>query len=564
MIRNRPIENSKGYVSLDGDIRTQASCLDRIYSEVSRTGLSPETVERLKEDIDYVAQCYGIGPQAVVLLAAILEQTNTNCSADSKDLARYLGCSNIEFIKYGGYLREMEKKGIIQMSRSGRRSIHVSPEAFKAVEKNGGFSPLKTEGLTPGEFFSRLSCFFKGFRHSEIDSDQLLENLDTLVLNNEHLDFCRKVLSSRLYADCSPMERKMFFYLCHCYVSQGEVSVPVNTLTNFTDYMDDDELIRRDFGKETMPLQKAGLVSLAIEDGLVNTDAVSLSDRVRGEFFHDVEVAPAEPVRHRDIVKGDCIAPKTLFFNQAEAAQMERLSNLLEESNFKEVQARLTATGMRRGFNVLFYGGPGTGKTASAYELARKTGRDVFAVDMSKLKSKWVGESEKSVKGVFRLYRSICRTSTKSPILLFNEADAIFSKRLVDIGQSTDQMCNAIQNIILQEMEDLDGILIATTNLLDNLDSAFERRFIFKVEFNLPEAEARADIWKSQVDGISEEDAALLARRYPFSGGNIENVSRKCAVEYVLTGKRPDLAMLETFCEEETLCRRERRTRIGF
>ena len=183
---------------------------------------------------------------------------------------------------------------------------------------------------------------------------------------------------------------------------------------------------------------------------------------------------------------------------------------------------------------------------------------------MTKLKSKWVGESEKSVRGVFRMYRSLCKNSEKAPILLFNEADAIFSKRIENVEQSVDQMNNAIQNIILEEMESIDGILIATTNLLTNLDPAFERRFIFKVEFKLPEKDSRAKIWKSMIPSLSEEDAVSLAERFTFSGGNIENIARKSTVEYVLSGNHPTLSSLETYCEEEILKRKEKRNKIGF
>ena len=219
---------------------------------------------------------------------------------------------------------------------------------------------------------------------------------------------------------------------------------------------------------------------------------------------------------------------------------------------------------MRKGFNAIFYGAPGTGKTASVYELARRSGRDIFHVDMAKLKSKWVGDSEKAVRGVFKIYRSMCKGRDKAPILLFNEADAVFTKRIENVEQSVDQMNNAIQNIILEEMESIEGILIATTNLLSNLDPAFERRFIFKVEFKMPEKDSRAKIWKSMIPTLSEEDASVLADKYAFSGGNIENIARKSTVEYVLSGNEPTLSSLEGYCQEEILDRKENRNRIGF
>ena len=113
-------------------------------------------------------------------------------------------------------------------------------------------------------------------------------------------------------------------------------------------------------------------------------------------------------------------------------------------------------------------------------QLAKKTGRDIFCIDMSKLKSKWVGESEKCVKGVFNTYRHLCKSKKTKPILFFNEADAIFGKRMENVDSSAAQMLNTLQNIILQEMETLDGIMICTTNLHGNLDSAFERRLYIR------------------------------------------------------------------------------------
>ena len=294
-----------------------------------------------------------------------------------------------------------------------------------------------------------------------------------------------------------------------------------------------------------------------------NTEALSLSDVVRNEFLGDVERKEPPKETNSDLVSADSIVAKELFYNEAEAVQIGRLAGLLEEENYQGIRSRLSETGMRKGFNVLFYGAPGTGKTASAFELARRSGRDIFVIDMSKLRSKWVGDSEKCIKSVFSIYRRMCRKNGRAPILLFNEADAIFMKRIENVEHSVDQMNNTMQNIILQEMENLDGILIATTNLVGNLDPAFERRFLYKVEFHKPDAASRAKIWKSMIGSLSEADATTLARRYEFSGGNIENVARKSSVEYVLTGQQPTVDTLSTFCEEETYGRMERK-RIGF
>ena len=561
-----PLFEEKGFLSEDESVLNQAACLNRIYRKVNNEGLTADSIQELRNDIDYVAGFYHIDNQSAVLLAAILEKSASHNLMDDEDLARYLGCTNIEFIRYHEKLRDMDKAGIIQMGGGSgpRRCYRVTPETLKAVESNGEFKPVKMAGLTAEELFSRFRKYFGSFRNDSIDGDRLLEELDNLVSYNDHLSFCRKVRESALYSDCSDTERRMFFYLCHRYVTYGNKSVDIDTLTNFTEFLEDDECIKRHIAHENMPMQRRGLVSFAIEDGFMDTNSLSLSDRVKAEFFCEVELAPEESVRHRNIIAAETIQAKDLFFNESESAQVSRLENLLDVENFKEVQKRLLSTGMRKGFNAIFYGAPGTGKTASVFELARRSGRDIFRVDMTKLKSKWVGDSEKSVRGVFKIYRSLCHSSAKAPILLFNEADAIFTKRIENVEQSVDQMNNAVQNIILEEMENIEGILIATTNLLSNLDPAFERRFIFKVEFKMPEKDSRAKIWKSMIPNLSEEDAATLAGKYTFSGGNIENIARKSTVEYVLSGNEPTLSSLENYCQEEILNRKNIRNKIGF
>ena len=284
---------------------------------------------------------------------------------------------------------------------------------------------------------------------------------------------------------------------------------------------------------------------------------------MRDTYFSEVDLFCEERVEgHKDLVCCENIKEKEMFYNAPEQEQIGRLDGLLEDEHFKGIQDRLEEMGMRKGFNIILYGGPGTGKTETTLQLARKTGRDVLCIDVSQLKSKWVGESEKNVKGVFNTYRTLCKRKGKTPILFINEADAIFSKRIENVERSVDQMYNALQNIILQEMENLDGIMICTTNLHGNLDPAFERRFLYKIELEKPGEEVRGKIWRSMMKGLSDEEYTSLARRYPFSGGQIENVVRKSTVDYILSGEKPTLDLLYKLCDEENFKSKIRK--VGF
>ena len=257
------------------------------------------------------------------------------------------------------------------------------------------------------------------------------------------------------------------------------------------------------------------------------------------------------------------IPQKQLYFEGELNSQISFFENSLLETNFRNLQKRLEQKSLPKGVAAIFYGAPGTGKTETVMQIARRTGRKVYHVDIAASKSCWFGESEKLIKKVFTDYRRLCEKSKVKPILLFNEADAVFSKRKDVNSGSVAQTENAIQNIILEEMENLDGILIATTNLADNLDGAFERRFLFKIRFDKPTVEAKRNIWISKLPSLSVEDAHTLASSYEFSGGQIDNIVRKALMQEVIKGEKPTLNSLVTMCSEEKISKKNAR-RIGF
>jgi SpoVK/Ycf46/Vps4 family AAA+-type ATPase len=299
-------------------------------------------------------------------------------------------------------------------------------------------------------------------------------------------------------------------------------------------------------------------------NGMAGTDYYRLTEKAKAEFLGDLDLKTMNRRRGKNLIRVETLKEKELFYPQKTARRIEELTGLLAEGHFADIKKRMTEKNMRTGFACLFSGPPGTGKTETAYQIARATGRDIMLVDISETKSKWFGESEKRIKEVFDRYRSLVRDSSLAPILLFNEADAVLGKRraLDDSRHGPDQTENAIQNIILQEIEDLDGILIATTNMTCNLDKAFERRFLYKIEFEKPDLDAKAAIWRAIIPEVDAETAHTLARKFDFSGGQIENVARKQAVSSLLSGAALSLESLETFCEEESL---EKETaRIGF
>jgi len=272
-----------------------------------------------------------------------------------------------------------------------------------------------------------------------------------------------------------------------------------------------------------------------------------------------------EPLEHEVdmLLPGRKHPIKKLLLNVDEQTQYDELVELLQSERLKEVNRNLKEAGLKGGFTCLFYGPPGTGKTEAAYQIANATGRDIYQADMSQLHDKWVGGSEKNARQIFDQYLAKILKSKSTPILLLNEADAIISRRIESADTSVGIMYNRVQNILLQALEDFQGILIATTNLETNFDSAFERRFLYKMRFQRPEAAVRARLWKSVVDSLSDDDCRILAEEFPdFAGGQIVNIGRKVIIDRALHSCSIDLQRMQEFCVRETIA--PKHNQVGF
>lgn len=199
---------------------------------------------------------------------------------------------------------------------------------------------------------------------------------------------------------------------------------------------------------------------------------------------------------------------------------------LLEEWNLKKK--------IKSGFRTLFYGPPGTGKTLTASLLGKATGRDVYRVDLSKVVSKYIGETEKNLANIFD------RAENKSWVLFFDEADALFGKRTA-AKDSKDRHANQEVAYLLQRIEDFPGLVILASNLKSNIDEAFARRFQSMIYFPMPRPNQRFQLWqKAFTDFELDDDVDLwkIAKGYELAGGAIINILRYCALQSVTRGNK--------------------------
>jgi len=176
---------------------------------------------------------------------------------------------------------------------------------------------------------------------------------------------------------------------------------------------------------------------------------------------------------------------------------------------------------IKPGFRVLFHGPAGTGKTMTACLLGKYTNRDVFRIDLSMVVSKYIGETEKNLSRLFD------KAANKDWILFFDEADSIFGKR-TNVRDAHDKYANQEVSYLLQRIESHGGLVILASNMKNNIDSSFTRRFNSIVEFENPGVAERDKLWRNYIPPSVKLDGKIsldeVARKYEITGANIVNV----------------------------------------
>ncbi len=231
------------------------------------------------------------------------------------------------------------------------------------------------------------------------------------------------------------------------------------------------------------------------------------------------------------------------------------LNNLMKQLD-KEVINRLVKWGIKEKKNgidarIIFYGVAGTGKTLTAHSLAKSLKRQVLSFDCSKILSMYVGESEKNVRKIFDNFYELSEKTKTEPILLLNEADQFLGARSSGAITGADQMHNQMQNIFLEQIENFKGILIATTNLLENIDKAFSRRFNYKIEFKKPNESQRIELWKKMLpkDAQYEKDFDIKKlASFNITGGQINLIVKNTA--YKVAVKEEPIFYTKDFIDE--------------
>ena len=539
------------------------SAVEHIVDKAKDSQLSSEFYRKADRYIRYMSAKLDLTKEQCVMMALFIDNSDDS-SITLGDFGQYVGCRTTRLIRYMNDIDVLEKREMVRCCRDRRGiSYRVPMEVIESFQHDEKYVPADCSGLTCHQLFGMIEEIFDMRHAEELSYYGMCEKISDLFDSNKQLLFVQKLDNYKLSGD----DKMLLILFSHLFVNNNDDNIGYHDL-EFMYGREERRLWKRIKGylyEGSHYLLNAKMIEYNNDNGFVNRESFKMTQQAKQDLFSELNLSTmSENKKKGDVLKAEDIVEKKLFYETLIQSQITELGKLLDDSQYQMIRYRLKESGFRCGFTCLFYGEPGTGKTETVLQLARQAGRDIMQVNISEIKSMWVGESEKNIKQIFDTYRKKVEEFKITPILLFNEADAIIGKRQEGAERAVDKMENTIQNIILQEMETLDGILVATTNLAQNMDKAFERRFLYKIHFTKPTLEARASIWHEMIPVLSEDESRSLASKYDFSGGQIENIARHYTIDSILHGTSENvLETLSRHCDNERLDSKGHRT-IGF
>lgn len=529
--------------------------LEKISSCATDCNLDFRNIKVATDDIRQVSGFLNITAEQVVLFACLAE-LSLQRTATFTGLSRHLKCTILKLLTFMNDFETLEGKGYIQKSyrKRGRRSSYndmgffVPQHVIEAIRKSDLTLLEKVSRFDLTGFLKQISNLVDERHDNILTTDQLIAETEFLISNNNDLPFV-----SYIDRSLSATISKCTAFAISYYRLKGQRNVSIDGFA----YAVFDELNNMlEFSHQLCSgnheLIKKGIVKLFTSE-FEGDKSVFLTHGAAKMLFQTYPDLIFDDPERSGLILHKSIKEKRLYFDDGIVDQIREIEKILKPSKLKAYQKELNRSGLSTGITAIFFGDPGTGKTEAVYQIARMTGRDIMMVDLSQTKSKWFGESEKVVRKIFDDYSVLLKEREVEPILFINEADGFFGRRmeLGNRGTTSDQTMNTIQNILLQSLENFNGILIATTNLAGNFDRAFERRFTFKVNFRRPNAQTRQKIWKSKLPELTRIEADELGSKFEMTGGDIDVQVRQALLRRVLNPKATMAEILLEGCAKD-------------
>ena len=542
--------------------------IETVVSEFSIIGFSNLNKEQLRA-FNSIAKFYGVDTNQAIILAIIIKHSLLN---EEVTLNRFLDYFDGKLSQIGSIntsINALIKKGYVNSKTTGRHPKAITKQTFHiedivinaTINSNSELLKIKPSE-TIEEFLDCMKNEFQKREDGDKDAASFVARVDELIQENKHINEIELINNQK---EWSSIDKAVFLATSvNHLISKNSIDLEHIT-KQVIDVFSDQFTFRNSIVNKTNPLMAGGYLVFK-EDKFLLDEFISLSDKSLKELYPSISNVTKEKEFKPTmglLITPESIKEEQLYYNKKEEGQIKTIMNVLNPDNYAAVIKQLEESNLCIGVNILLHGYAGTGKTATVKQLAKQTNRHIFMVDIEKIQSRWVGDSEKNLKKVFNEYNLLTNSLPEIPILLFNEADAVLGKR-VEIRNSTDKSFNTLQNLLLQEFEDFKGISFSTTNLANQLDKAFERRFLYKVEFEKPNSEIRQLILNNSFNDIQTETIAKVVSNFALTGGQISNIKKKLLLKSIVEGIEDKENVFIQLCKDELSLESMKNSPIGY
>lgn len=539
--------------------------MQRVYDVTQNCLCKPKTLQIVADDLIRLSHFFNCTNDQALLFTLLIQFYIEDHRVGTKTIIDHLGIRKSRSYAINDALKVfIDREWLITPKDTNKcpfLEYRISQDIIQAVLT--GVLNSKEE-MPIEDSFQLMTLFDRVLEervHKRMSYTEFIEWTDELLRKHRHIALSTYIEQLGLL----PEQQIYFLYVCSEYCFGIERFDLDNIITDFDPPAEIQYRLRNEFRVCTHFLLADGFLKETTCNDVFSSQMYLVTEKTIRSFDKNAAIHKPKEDGICEHLEAGMIAHKHMYYDAPEKKMVNKLHKVLSRDSFMNLTERLHDMGMKKGISILLYGDPGTGKTETVYQLAKSSNRCVMVADASKIRSKWVGETEKNMKALFNEYKKSCKENAETPILLFNEADSILGKRQ-SVSDRVDHMENAMQNILLHELENFEGIFIATTNLVDNLDNAFDRRFLYKIRFEKPGTQTLVQIWKSKFPELSTAVLKRICSKYTLSGAQIDNVRKKASVDTLLDEKVKinEAYILQLVEQELILEKKNHRDKIGF
>lgn len=463
-------------------------------------------------------------------------------------------------------LQSLIRKGLIKrkLSRWNKEasSYHLAEIVERAIISGDNLKNTLEIEFNFESYIENYSEIFQEMENDEAYYEDLKNEVHNLWGNYKEIPFIEWASQFNLDLDAKIILSSMLYF----NLILGKEDINVDRIINLFEKKPIlKQHLKLSLLDGTNKLLRYNLISFSNND-LASIDKMVLTKLVIENLdckTYQVSKSKNITLKRGKLIMPDKIEEESLYFNQEEQNKLLQIENILQSRRYDSTIKAIEESQILNNVTIILFGPSGTGKTSSAKFIAKRTNRPIYEVQTETIRDMFVGESEKNLSQIFSEYEACKNYLGVDPILLLNEADSLLGNRINTI-RGSDKMENSMVNILLEKLESFKGIFIATTNLIKNIDKAFERRILFKIKIDKPNRNTQKKIIKSNFKKIKDNTIEKVLNEFSLTGAEIRNINKRFLINRLINQELEIEDCFYELCQEEFSISNQSSNKIGF